>query len=117
MHGADGSGYGKVERGRGDWAVASSGVALWLDGDTIADAGVALAALGMTTTHVTRAEEMLKGGPLSDDAFAAAADIAAEDCEPASDQRGSVDYKRHLARELTHRALRRAAARALHQEV
>jgi carbon-monoxide dehydrogenase medium subunit len=43
--------------------------------------------------------------------------MAAEDCEPTGDQRGSVDYKRHLARELTHRALRRAAARALHQEV
>ena len=113
-----GSAYEKVERRRGDWAVASSGVALWLDGGgEIADAGVALAALGTTTVHVTRAEEVLRGGPLSDEAFAAAADIAAEDCEPTSDQRGSADYKRHLARELTHRALRRAAARALHQEV
>jgi len=39
--------------------------------------------------------------------------LAAEDCEPVADQRGPADYKRHLARELTHRALRRAAERAL----
>ena len=43
--------------------------------------------------------------------------MAAEDCAPIGDQRGPSDYKRHLAGELTHRALRRAAARALQQEV
>jgi carbon-monoxide dehydrogenase medium subunit len=35
---------------------------------------------------------------------------------PTEDQRGDVEYKRHLAGELTTRALRRAAARALRQE-
>ena len=39
------------------------------------------------------------------------AGLAAEDCDPTADQRGPADYKRHLAGELTHRALRRAAAR------
>jgi len=34
--------------------------------------------------------------------------LAAEDCNPVSDQRGPVDYKRHLAAELTRRAVRRA---------
>ena len=42
--------------------------------------------------------------------------IAAEHCRPNADQRGPVDYKRHLAGELTMRALRRAAARARGQE-
>ena len=44
--------------------------------------------------------------------FARAGEIAAEHCRPASDQRGPADYKRHLARELTTRALRRALRRA-----
>ena len=42
----------------------------------------------------------------------AAGAIAAESCSPVTDQRGSADYKRHLAHELTRRALRRAVTRA-----
>ena len=61
----------------------------------------------------TRAEESLVGGPPSEEAFAAAAALAAEDCDPIGDLRGPAEYKRHLANELTHRALRRAAERAL----
>ena len=61
----------------------------------------------------TRAEESLIGKPPSEEAFAAAAALAAQDCEPIGDLRGPADYKRHLAGELTHRALRRAAERAL----
>ena len=40
------SAYEKVERRAGDWAVVSSGAAVWLDGDVIADARVGLAAVG-----------------------------------------------------------------------
>jgi carbon-monoxide dehydrogenase medium subunit len=112
-----GSAYEKVERRVGDWAIVAAGAAVWMNGSTIADAGIALAAVGSTTIHVTRAEELLRGQAPSEELFGQAADIAAEDCSPAADQRGPIDYKRHLARELTNRALRRAAARALHQEV
>jgi carbon-monoxide dehydrogenase medium subunit len=112
-----GSAYEKVERRAGDWAIVAAGAAVWMNGGTIADAGIALAAVGSTTVHVTRAEELLRGQAPSEELFARAGDIAAEDCSPAADQRGPIDYKRHLARELTIRALRRAAARALHQEV
>jgi carbon-monoxide dehydrogenase medium subunit len=112
-----GSAYEKVERRAGDWAIVAAGAALWIEGGTIADAGIALAAVGPTTVHVTRAEDALRGQAPSEELFGQAAAIASEDCSPAADQRGPIDYKRHLARELTHRALRRAAARALHQEV
>ena len=50
-------------------------------------------------------------------ALRAGGEIASEDCSPMADGRGPVDYKRHLAGVLTGRALRRATARALHQEV
>src|SRR5215217_7717445 len=90
-----------------------SGAALWLDGPNIAAAGIALSAVNPRGVRSTRAEEALAGRPPSEEAFAAAAALAAEDCDPIGDQRGPADYKRHLARELTHRALRRAAQRAL----
>ncbi len=111
-----GSAHEKVERRAGDWAIAAASAAVWVDGGTIADAGVALSAVGPTTVHVMRAEELVRGQSPSEELFAQAGQIAAEDCSPAADGRGPVDYKRHLAGVLTHRALRRATARALHQE-
>jgi aerobic carbon-monoxide dehydrogenase medium subunit len=111
-----GSAHEKVERRAGDWAIVAVSAALWVDGGTIADAGVALSAVGPTTVHATRADQLLRGKATSEDLFAEAGAIAAEDCSPSADGRGPVDYKRHLAGELTRRALRRAAERALHQE-
>ena len=112
-----GSAHEKVERRAGDWAIAAASVALWFDGGAIADAGLALSAVGPTTVHLSRAEEALRGQTPSEELFAQAAQIASEDCAPTADGRGPVDYKRHLAGALTKRALRRATARALHQEV
>jgi carbon-monoxide dehydrogenase medium subunit len=111
-----GSAHEKVERRAGDWAIAAASAALWVDGGKIADAGLALAAVGLTTIHVTRAEELLRGESPSDELFDEAGAIASTDCSPTADGRGPVDYKRHLAGVLTTRALRRAAARALQQE-
>ena len=87
-----------------------------MDGGTISDAGLGLSAVGPTTVHVSRAEELLRGKAPSEELFEQAGAIASEDCSPVPDGRGPVDYKRHLAGVLTKRALRRAAARALHQE-
>ncbi len=111
-----GSAHEKVERRAGDWAIAAASAALWIDGGAIVDAGIALSAVGMTTIHLTRAEELLRGKAPSDDLFAQAGEIASADCSPSADGRGPVDYKRHLAGVLTQRALRRSAARSLHQE-
>jgi aerobic carbon-monoxide dehydrogenase medium subunit len=111
-----GSAHEKVERRAGDWAIAAASAAVWMQDGTIGDAGIALSAVGLTTIHVTRAEQLLRGKAPSDELFAEAGAIASEDCSPTSDGRGPVDYKRHLAGVLTQRALRRATARALHQE-
>jgi carbon-monoxide dehydrogenase medium subunit len=113
MRARAGSAHEKVERRAGDWAIAAASAAVWMDGGTIADAGVALSAVGITTIHLTRAEELLRGSAPSEELFAQAGAIASEDCSPSADGRGPVDYKRHLAGVLTHRALRRATARAL----
>jgi aerobic carbon-monoxide dehydrogenase medium subunit len=111
-----GSAHEKVERRAGDWAIAAASAALWLDGDTIADAGIGLSSVGLTTLELPRAEELLRGQRPGDELFEQCGAIAAEDCSPMADGRGPVDYKRHLAGVLTKRALRKAAARALRQE-
>jgi len=107
-----GSAYEKVERRAGDWAVASAGAYLVLDGNTVSDVGIGLAALGADHGCAPNAEEYLRGRDLTDDTIAQAGRLAAECTNPSADQRGPVVYKKHLAGELTMRVLRRAAARA-----
>jgi carbon-monoxide dehydrogenase medium subunit len=116
MRPGHGSAYEKVERRAGDWAIAAAGAAVWLDGGVVADAGISLAAVGLRGVSAEAAEDALRGGPPTEDRLAQAARLAAEQCEPTADQRGPVDYKLHLAKELTLRALRRAVGRALGQE-
>jgi len=107
-----GSAHEKVERRAGDWAIAAASAAVWIQGGVIAHAGIALSAVGLTTIHVTRAEELLQGKAPSEELFAEAGQVASADCSPTADGRGPVDYKRHLAGVLTARALARASARA-----
>jgi carbon-monoxide dehydrogenase medium subunit len=112
LHSAAGSAYEKVDRRVGDWAVVAAGASIALADGRIGRAGVALAAVGGDVTS-TEAEEVLAGEAPSDELFAEAARLAAGACSPTTDQRGSAEYKRHVAAVLTERALRRAAARAL----
>jgi carbon-monoxide dehydrogenase medium subunit len=111
MRSRPGSAYEKVERRAGDWAVAAVGAAVWMDDNRVAECGIGLSALGANVLRATRAEEALRGQEPTDAAIDAAAAAAAEDSDPTTDQRGSAEYKRHLAHELTKRALRRALAR------
>ncbi|OBB61486.1 carbon monoxide dehydrogenase [Mycobacterium sp. 852013-51886_SCH5428379] len=105
------SAYAKVERRVGDWAVAAAGATATLDGDTITAARVGLTAVNPDAEALAAVGEALVGRPATDDTYADAGRRAAEACEPASDMRGSADYKRHLAAELTVRTLRTAVAR------
>ncbi len=106
------SAYEKVERRVGDWAVGAAGAAVTLAEDgSIADAAVGLTALGLDHP-VAEAAGLLRGKRPSEELFADAGRLAAEACDPVADQRGPVDYKRHLADELTRRVLRQACARA-----
>jgi aerobic carbon-monoxide dehydrogenase medium subunit len=111
-----GSAYEKVGRRVGDWPVGAAGAAIWLAGDVVADAGIGLTAVGARQFAAPEAEEFLRGAPATEDGFARAGEIAAGHCRPVSDQRGPADYKRHLASELTTRALRRALRRARRED-
>jgi aerobic carbon-monoxide dehydrogenase medium subunit len=108
-----GSAHEKVERRAGDFAIVAASAALWIQGGRIADAGLACSAVGPTTMHIGRAEQMLIGQSPSEDLFAQAGAMASQDCSPSADGRGPIDYKRHVAGVLSKRALSRAAASAL----
>ena len=108
-----GSAYEKVDRRAGDWAVVAAGASLTLDaGGVVTDAGIGLAAVGAGVS-CPRAQASLLGGPPTAETIRSAAAVAAEhEAAPVTDQRGSAEYKRHVAGVLVTRALTRAAARA-----
>ena len=105
---ATGSAYVKVDRRAGDWAVAAAAAAVRTADGVITDAGIGLTAVGPFVA--AEAEASVIGRPPTEETFAVAGRLAAEHCRPSADQRGPVDYKRHLAGELTVRALRKAAS-------
>jgi len=104
-----GSAYEKVERRAGDWGVATAGVFVVVSGGVVTDCGIGLAAVGADHYCSPEGEAALIGKEPTEENLAAAAAAVAESVSPNSDQRGPADYKKHLANELTLRALRRAA--------
>lgn len=105
------SAYAKVERRVGDWAVTAAGAAITLDGSDIVAARVGLTAVNPDPDALAELAAALVGRPATEETFAEAGRRAAEACEPATDVRGTAEYKRHLASELTIRTLRTAAER------
>jgi aerobic carbon-monoxide dehydrogenase medium subunit len=108
---ASGSAYEKVDRRVGDWAIAAAGACLTFADGRIESGRVALAAVGPELTSRV-AEEALVGERPSEELFKRVGRLAGAACAPIADQRGSAEYKRHVAGVLTERTLRRAAARA-----
>jgi aerobic carbon-monoxide dehydrogenase medium subunit len=111
-----GSAYTKVERRAGDYAIAAAGAVVTLEGDAISEVGLGLAAVGAPHLVAAEAEDAVRGRIADDEALELVAQKVAEECQPATDQRGPADYKRALAGELAKRALRTAIARCRGQE-
>ena len=108
-----GSAFEEMARRRGDFALAGVLAVLTAGpGGTIADARLAYISLGPSAFRSAAAERLLRGADGGADAFAAAAAAAVAEMAPASDTQASGDFRRHLARVLTRRALAWAWARA-----
>ena len=103
-----GGAYLKLERKVGDFATAAVGVQVSFDDGHVARAGIALTGVGMTNIEAAEAAQSLVGTALDEDAIRGAAELAANAAEPVDDHRGSAEYKRHVVRVFTERALRRA---------
>ena len=108
-----GGAYVKLERKVGDFATAAAAAQVTLGGaGEIARVGIGLTNAGPTPIKVTAAEEYLQGRQPDAEAVAEAARLASEAASPSADRRGSVEYKRDMARVLTGRAVTRAVERA-----
>ena len=108
-----GGAYLKLERKVGDFATAAAAVQLTLGaGGAVERAGIALTNAGPTPVRAEEAERWLAGKKLDEKTVAEAARLAAKATSPTEDRRGTVEYKREMARVLTARALRKAAERA-----
>ena len=106
-----GFGYQKFTRRSEDWAMVGvcALVSRGPDG-TCDDVRIGLTNMGATPLRATAAEDALRGGQLDDQSIAAAAERAAEGTDPPGDLNATPDYKRHLARVLTRRALEEAVS-------
>ncbi len=109
------SAYAKVERRVGDWAVTAAGASLTLDSEK-KEAAIAAARVGLTAVNpdpaaLAELSAALVGRPATEEVFAEAGRRAAQACAPVTDIRGTAEYKRHLASELTIRTLRTAVER------
>jgi carbon-monoxide dehydrogenase medium subunit len=106
-----GFGYQKFNRRKEDWAMVAVCALVKKGADgSCEDVRIGLTHMSSVPLRATAAEQALRGGPLTADAIAAAAEQAAEGTDPPGDLNASPDYKRHLARVLCRRALEEAAA-------
>lgn len=104
-----GAHYEKFVRVAHQWPIVAVAAAIRVEGGTIAEARIGLTNMGSTPLRARAVEEALAGQPLSENAVRTAAERATEGTNPPSDLNGDADYRRHLARVLTRRAVLAAA--------
>src|SRR5712691_13389249 len=108
----DGGAYLKLKRKTGDFATVGVAVQLGLDPKrNVSGVRIGLAAVGSTPVRAIGAENALTGKRAGPAAFAEAAKIAAQEAKPASDLRGTQEYKRAMIEVFTRRASDTAAER------
>jgi len=107
-----GSAYNKLKRKTGDFATAASAVVIELDGNTCKKITIALTNLGPTAFRATSAENILTGKEIDNGLVEEAAQAVMEMCNPTEDPRGDVEYKTHMAAEMTRRSINQAQERA-----
>jgi carbon-monoxide dehydrogenase medium subunit len=97
--------YEKFNRVAQAWSIVAVAAAVRVDGGVIAEARVGLTNMAATPMRATAVEEALVGQPATAEAINAAAEHAAEGTSPAADGNADVEYRQHLARVLTGRAV------------
>jgi carbon-monoxide dehydrogenase medium subunit len=110
----DGWGFGfeKFNRRSEDWAMVGVSAVVKANDGTCEDVRVGLTNMGSVPLRAAAVEEALRGQSLSAESIGRAAEQAAEGTDPPADLNASEEYKRHLARVLTRRALEQAAGLA-----
>ena len=91
------------------WPIVAVAATVKADGGTISEARVGLTNMGSTPLRARGVEEALAGATTSEDGVREAAEKAADGTNPPSDLNGSAEYRKHLAKVLTRRAVAAAA--------
>jgi carbon-monoxide dehydrogenase medium subunit len=104
-----GSHYEKFNRTAQAWSMVAIAAALRVEGGTIAEARVGLTNMGTTPIRATGVEQALVGQPATPEAVRTAAERVTEGTSAPSDADAAADYREHLARVLTGRAVLAAA--------
>lgn len=100
-----GSHYEKFTRVAQQWSIVAVAALVRVEAGTITEARIGLTNMASTPLRAAAVEAALAGGPATADAIAAAAAMAAEGTDPASDLNGDDAYRAHLAQVLTKRAV------------
>jgi carbon-monoxide dehydrogenase medium subunit len=101
--------YEKFNRVAQAWSIVAVAAAVRRENGHIAEARIGLTNMGPTPLRATAAEQALAGAAASAEAVAEAASHAAEGTDPSSDLNAQADYRQHLAKVLTRRAVSAAA--------
>ncbi|MPZ80161.1 MAG: xanthine dehydrogenase family protein subunit M [Actinophytocola sp.] len=101
--------YEKFNRVAQAWPIVAVAVAVRVEGGSIAEARVGLTNMAATPVRATAVEQALVGQPATAEAIKAAAAHAAEGTSPAADGNADIEFRQHLARVLTSRAVSAAA--------
>jgi aerobic carbon-monoxide dehydrogenase medium subunit len=104
-----GAHYEKFVRVVHQWPIVAVAATVRMDGGNIAEARVGLTNMGSTPVRASGVESAVAGAAATPDGVRAAAERATDGTNPPSDLNGDADYRRHLARVLTRRALVAAA--------
>ena len=104
--------YEKLKRKIGDYATAAAAVVLTLARGRVASACITLTNVGPTPLIARDAMALIVGAALDRDLVRRAAALAKAITDPATDGRGTAEYRREMAGVMTARALTRAAGRA-----
>ncbi|HLY64160.1 MAG TPA: xanthine dehydrogenase family protein subunit M [Chloroflexota bacterium] len=101
--------YVKFNKRAIDWAIVGVAVQLALDGNRIQDVGIGLTGVGGTPLRAVAVESALRGQTWSAELARSASEHASEGLDPPADHNASAEYRLHLTRVLTRRALEAAA--------
>lgn len=101
--------YEKFHRTAQAWAIVGVAALARRSNGHVAEARIGLTNMGAVPIRATAAEAAAAGAEANRAALAAAAESAADGTEPPADLHGAPDYRRHLAKVLTGRALAAAA--------
>ncbi len=100
-----GAHYEKFTRVAQSWSIVSVAAAIKVTGGVVSQARVGLTNMGPVPIRAAAVEAALVGGPATAEAITAAAASAADGTSPVADTSAGADYRQHLARVLTARAV------------